>query len=220
MKDKCIIVDIDGTIALDKHGEIIPTDFTREGWNEFHKHMDMYDADRFIPIWSTINMIKCIVNDSFTVSLWIRPEVLYQWTAALYVKHETGFLGIIPYSWEGCSDCRIRDSKEVTGWYDLSGRILTENTWWHYVATYNAKTETAIAFINGDVVSILENVPTNRYVKRITLGGDVFQSSLQGDICEVVFYNEAKDFEFVYELHQSYVTRKDFIGFQIDTDAL
>ena len=64
MKDKCIIVDIDGTIALDKHGEIIPTDFTREGWNEFHKHMDMYDADRFIPIWSTINMIKCIVNDS------------------------------------------------------------------------------------------------------------------------------------------------------------
>lgn len=64
MKDKCIIVDIDGTIALDKHGEIIPTDFTREGWNEFHKHMDMYDADRFIPIWSTINMIECIVNDS------------------------------------------------------------------------------------------------------------------------------------------------------------
>lgn len=62
--DKCIIVDIDGTIALDKHGEIIPTDFTREGWNDFHKHMDMYNADRFIPIWSTIDMIKCIVNDS------------------------------------------------------------------------------------------------------------------------------------------------------------
>lgn len=163
---------------------------------------------------------ECIVNDSFTISLWIRPEVLYQWTAALYVKYETGFLGIVPYAWEGCSDCRIRDSKEVAGWYDLSGRILYENVWWHYVATYNAKTETAIAFINGDVVSILENVPTNRYVKRITLGGDIFQSSLQGDICEVVFYNEAKDFEFVYELHQSYVTRKDFIGFQIDTDAL
>ena len=62
--DKCIIVDIDGTIALDKHGEIIPTDFTREGWNDFHKHMDMYNADRFIPIWSTIDMVKCIVNDS------------------------------------------------------------------------------------------------------------------------------------------------------------
>lgn len=58
MKDKCIIVDIDGTIALDKHGEIIPTDFTREGWNEFHKHMDMYDSDRFIPIWSTINLVE------------------------------------------------------------------------------------------------------------------------------------------------------------------
>lgn len=63
--DKCIIVDIDGTIALDKHGEIIPTDFTREGWNDFHKYMDMYNADRFIPIWSTIDMVKCIVNNSF-----------------------------------------------------------------------------------------------------------------------------------------------------------
>lgn len=64
MKDKCIIIDIDGTIALDKHGEIIPTDFTREGWNNFHKNMDMYNVDRFIPIWSTINIVKSIANDS------------------------------------------------------------------------------------------------------------------------------------------------------------
>ncbi len=163
---------------------------------------------------------ECIINDSFTISLWVRPNVLHQWTAALYVKYETGFCGIIPYAWEGHSDFRIRDSKEITGWYDLSGQPLCENTWWHYVATYNAKTETAIAFINGDPVFILEKVPTNRYVKRITLGGDVFQPSLIGDICELVIYNEAKDFDFVNDLHQSYVSRDDFIGFSIETDTL
>lgn len=163
---------------------------------------------------------ECIINDSFTISLWVRPEVLHQWTAAIYVKYETGFCGIIPYAWEGHSDFRIRDSKEVTGWYDLSGQPLYENIWWHYVATYNARTETAIAFINGDPVFILEKVPTNRYVKRITLGGDVFQPSLIGDICEIVIYNEAKDFNFVYDLHQSYVTREDFIGFPVEANPL
>ena len=39
---------------------------------------------------------------------------------------------------------------------------------------YNAKTENAVAFINGEVVGILQNVPTNRFVKRIMIGGDVF----------------------------------------------
>ena len=43
-----------------------------------------------------------------------------------------------------------------------------------------------------EVVSVLENVPTNRYVKRIMLGGDVFQPSFVGRICEVELYNEAK----------------------------
>lgn len=158
----------------------------------------------------------CIVNDSFAISLWLYPEELYQWTAALYVKFETGFFGIIPYSWEGHCDFRLRDSKEVTGWYDAAAVQLHASTWWHVCASYNARTETLIAFINGEVVSVLENVPTNRYVKRIMLGGDVFQPSFVGRICEVELYNEAKDYEFMADLHQEYVTRKDFTALQLD----
>ena len=80
---------------------------------------------------------------------------------------------------------RLRDSKEVTGWYDAAAVQLHAGTWWNVSASYNARTETLIAFINGEVVSVLENVPTNRYVKRIMLGGDVFQPSFVGRICEV-----------------------------------
>lgn len=158
---------------------------------------------------------ECIINDSFTVSLWIRPEKTHLWSSAFYIKFETGFCSVVPTAWEGHSSFRIRDSKEVNGWYDASGRQLAENTWWHYVITYNAKTEVATAFINGEVVNIVENVPTNRYVKRIMVGGDVFQPSFVGALCEVVIYNEAKDYDFVHDLHQSYVTDPKFIGFPI-----
>lgn len=156
---------------------------------------------------------QSIVNDSFTVSLWIKPKTTHYWTAALYIKFESGFCGIIPSAWEGHSDCRIRDSKEINGWYDLSALKLSENIWWHFVVSYNAKTETAVVFINGEVVSILENVPTNRYVKWIILGGDVFQPSFHGNLCELVIYNEAKDYDFVKTLHKSYVEDGNFVGF-------
>ncbi|MBO5489095.1 MAG: hypothetical protein J5972_04225, partial [Eubacterium sp.] len=138
--------------------------------------------------------------------------------AALYVKFETGFCSIIPYAIDGQSSFRIRDSKEVNGWYDGFAIRLWDNTWYHYVVTYNARTETATAFINGEVVAIMENVPTNRFVKRIMVGGDVFQPSMQGNICEVIIYNEAKDHETIYNMHQDYVTRKDFMGFEIEDD--
>lgn len=161
---------------------------------------------------------QCIINDSFTVSLWIRPLKTHGWTSALYIKFETGFLSIVPAAWEGHSSSRIRDSKEINGWYDVSGCQLAENTWWHYVVTYNAKTETATAFINGEVVNVLENVPTNRYVKRIILGGDVFQPSFVGDLCELMIYNSCKDYDFIHELHQSYVTAPDFTAFPIDEE--
>lgn len=158
---------------------------------------------------------ECIVSDSFTISLWIRPHKTHLWTSALYIKYETGFCSIVPAAWEGHSCCRVRDSKEVNGWYDASGRQLVENVWTQFVITYNANTETLTAFINGEVVSIIENVPTNRYVKRVMVGGDVFQPSFVGDLCEIMIYNEAKDYDFVSDLHQQYVKNPKFIGFPI-----
>ena len=161
---------------------------------------------------------EILSSDSFMVSMWIYPTEEHSWSCALYVKYETGFFGMIPLAWEGHSSFRIRDSKEVDGWYDTSGCKLQVNEWSHYVVSYNAKTETAYAYINGELVGALKNVPGNRYAKRIVLGGDVFQPSFIGKICEVTFYNEIRDHDFVYDLHQSYVTRKDFIGFQIGID--
>ena len=154
-----------------------------------------------------------LVNDSFTISLWIKPEALHSWTCALYIKYETGFCAIVPQAWEGVSSCRIRDSRDINGWYDASGAPLQVGAWYHYVVTYNAKTETIVAFINGEVVSIVENVPTNRFAKQIRLGGDPYQPSFQGSLCELIIYNDAKDYDFVQELHQRYTSRENFTAF-------
>ena len=154
-----------------------------------------------------------IVSDSFTISMWIRPKSVTAWTSALFVKFESGFCSIVPYAWEGNSCCRLRDATVVNGWYDIASCQFRENTWYHYVITYNAKTEVAVGFINGEAVGRLENVPTNRFVNLAYIGGDMYQPSFHGNICELIFYNEAKDYDFVKELHQSYTQSEKFIAF-------
>ncbi|MCR5033627.1 MAG: EAL domain-containing protein [Lachnospiraceae bacterium] len=157
--------------------------------------------------------IDTIINDSFTISLWIRPTHNYIWTSALYIKFETGFLTINPLIVENMSAVRDRDSTEINGWYDLTGLPLQENVWWHFVVTYNAKTEILATYINGEPTNRMEKVPTNYLVKWIILGGDVFQPSFEGDICQLQIYNEPKDPDFVHKLHDTYRTREDFVAF-------
>ncbi len=154
-----------------------------------------------------------IVSDSFTISMWIRPKSVTAWTSALFIKFESGFCSIVPYAWEGNSCCRLRDATVVNGWYDIASCQFRENVWYHYVITYNAKTETAVGFVNGEAVGRLENVPTNRFVNLAIIGGDMYQPSFHGNICELVFYNEAKDYDFVKKLHLSYTTDEKFIAY-------
>lgn len=154
-----------------------------------------------------------IVSDSFTISMWIRPKSVTAWTSALFVKFESGFCSIVPYAWEGNSCCRLRDATVVNGWYDIASCQFRENTWYHYVITYNAKTEVAVGFVNGEPVGRLENVPTNRFVNLAYIGGDMYQPSFHGNICELIFYNEAKDYDFVKKLHLSYTESEKFIAF-------
>ncbi len=155
---------------------------------------------------------ESLLSDSFTISMWIRPEKLHQWCAAMYIRYETGFTSLVPYAWEGHSCFRIHYSSEINGWHDASALKLRANLWWHFVVTYNSRTEISTVIINGDVVSRLENAPSNHIAKGIEVGGDIFQPSFVGDICEIVIYNETKDFEFIKEMHEAYVNNEKFVG--------
>ena len=156
---------------------------------------------------------RTFINDSYAVSMWIRPEEVHLWASALYVRFETGFSSMLPLAWEGNSDFRIRDSKDVNGWYDTGSYMLEEGRWWYFSVSYNSKTETAALYINGERMAQLKDVPTQRHVVWVILGGDVFQPSFIGDICELQIFNEAKDADFMKELYDRYVGDENFIGF-------
>lgn len=154
---------------------------------------------------------KILSTESYTISMWIKPEKLTSWSVVMYVKFEMGFLAIVPKAWEGTSDFRIRDSKEVEGWHDASGCVLWENIWTHICVVYNAKTETSNYYINGELAGSKTNVPAMRYAKRIFIGADVFQDAFMGNISELKIYSEPKTNREVIDIFRSYSENKDFI---------
>ncbi len=146
-----------------------------------------------------------MVSQSYTISMWIKPEKLYPWACALYIRHDIGFATISPLAWEGTSDFRIWNSIGIEGWFDAPAPVCEENVWTHYTIVYNAKKEIMKTYINGSLVKSLEKVPTNRHAEQFVLGGDAFQPSFNGCLCEMVVYNEVKDDIFIKELYESYL---------------
>lgn len=150
-------------------------------------------------------------GENFTITMWVRINESNPWSSILYFKHETGFVSLVPNAWEGHATFRIRDSKDVNGWHDAAGCQFYENLWIHTAIIYNAREENAIFMVNGEILATKDNVPTQRFVKRIFLGGDVFQRSLKMDICELQFYNDVKAPTEIKEMWEKYVTHPDFI---------
>lgn len=148
---------------------------------------------------------EALINDSYTISMWVKPEKLTIWSSAFYIRYEIGFVSIAPCSDTGKLTFRLWNSKGMNGWYDIEDEKLKENEWTHLALSYNARTDIETAFVNGEPIGTLENVPTNRYVEEIIIGGDNFKESFKGCINEVVIYNEAKDEAFIKQFYQLYV---------------
>lgn len=143
-------------------------------------------------------------SESYTIALWAYTDEIHRWTSLTYVKFETGSSSIVPDAWEGYSSFRVRDSRTVNGWYDSSSHELADGRWYHIAVSYNAKTETAALYINGEIQNTLENVPPQRYCIRILVGGDVYQPSFKGKISELYFFNETKNATEIKGLYDSY----------------
>lgn len=147
---------------------------------------------------------ETLVNDSYTISMWVKPEEFTIWSSAFYIRYEVGFVSIAPCADTGKLTFRLWNSRGMNGWYDIEGDKLRANEWTHLALTYNARNNTETAFVNGEPIGTLENVPTNRYVEEIIIGGDNFKESFKGCIGEVVIYNEAKDKEHIKKIYQLY----------------
>jgi len=70
--------------------------------------------------------------------------------------------------------------------------------------TYDAASERATLYLNGEEASHLDNVPTQRYVYSFWLGGDPYQPSFKGNISDLIIFPKLKDQEEIKKLYKSY----------------
>lgn len=150
---------------------------------------------------------ETLVDESYTIALWIKPETMSTWSSAFYIRYEIGFISIAPMSDTGTFKFRLWNAKGMDGWYDIVGPKFELNRWTHVAVTYSARTNKMSAYINGELIGELDNVPTNRYIEEIIVGGDNFKPSFNGNIDEVVIYNEAKNSEFIKEFYNRYTSK-------------
>ncbi len=151
-----------------------------------------------------------IHNDSYSVSMWIKPDRLTKWTATVFGEYENGFFQFCPLSEEGVSCFRIRDRRVVDSWHDTEYQPLQPDKWYHVVITYNRMEERATLYINGVPVSHSEDVPALYFLKRLMIGGDIYKPTFAGSICEVIFFDKSLKDSDVADLYENYITMEDF----------
>lgn len=157
---------------------------------------------------------EILYGGSYSISMWIKPEVLNTWSAAVFGEYENGFFSYCPYAWEGHSSFRIRDGRQAEAFYDTAAVNIWDNLWTYVVITYNSVIEKTSVYINGALVATMENVPTLYPLKRLLVGGDVYQVPFQGAICELIFFNHVLSFSEITNMHEKYDSAEDFTAYK------
>ena len=208
------IVPVVGSYVFDFEGDALSDDESLKGkisGEGFFYDKGIYEDTESLhfpggPVATNVVFLpkNTLVSESFAVSLWMKAEELTEWTSVFYVRYASGLLSIAPrtdndrmvFRWWNSSDTRI--------WRDIYGPKLSKNIWMHIFFTFDGRKNTMCGYLNGELVGEIEDVPGNRYVEEIMVGGDNFMPSFKGNVDEVIIYNEAKSEEFVKELYRKY----------------
>lgn len=151
-------------------------------------------------------------RESYSVSMWVKAESTNPYVCTFFADYINGFSSFMPYAWEGHCDYRIRDYSQNDGWYDASARCLIKGVWTHIVLTYNAKEEISRLYFDGENVAYCEEAPVLHGIKKILVGGDVYQKSFEGMISDLRIYNSVKSSNDVEALYRSYLEDDTFLG--------
>lgn len=158
---------------------------------------------------------KVLCSESYTISMWVKSETTRSWSSIFFTEFDNGFASLVPLAWDGASVYRIRDGRFVSGWYDTSCCSLMLDQWIFLTITYDARSEIARYYAHGSQAGYLEHVPPMRVASQIMLGGDLFQPSFKGYICNFTIYDSAKsaqDIMKIYRDNQEAFERKHAIS--------
>lgn len=158
-----------------------------------------------------IELPKGIIHsDSYSVSMWIKVDRLITWSAVLFCEYENGFFQFCPLAKDGEACYRIRDRQFVEGWFDSVTDPLRPDVWYHIVIMYDRMRGRSCMYINGKEVGHCDDVEALYFVKRISVGTDIYKPCFEGTICELIFYDRALRWDDVENLYKSYIMREDF----------
>lgn len=151
-------------------------------------------------------------GNSYTISLWIKPDAAWCWASVVYVQYLGGFASIVPLASEGISIFRICEEEDLNGWHDILCHCPDLYKWTFLTVTYDALSESTRYYFNGKKAGYQVNVPIMYACRGVTLGGDIFQKSFIGSVSAFMVFDRAKTEEEVMELYNSFLTEPGFRG--------
>lgn len=152
-------------------------------------------------------------GNSYTLTLWIRPEEGHEWTSVIYMRYLDGFASLVPYLGDGLSIYRISEDIDMAnGWHDTFCRAAALHKWCFIAVTYDSFSESVCYYLNGRKAGYRVDVPTMLSCRQVLLGGDPFQESYKGSVSALVVYDSVKTSEEIQALYDSFLEEPGFCG--------
>ncbi len=146
--------------------------------------------------------VDIFINDSFSISFWMKEEQVGLWASIYYGVYKNGFCNIMPKAWDMKMCFRIKDEDHVNGWYDVGSEIIPTGQWAMVTVCYNSRNHVSTVYVNGDRCGILENVVTLVDPKKIYLGGDIYAKGYRGCLADLRIFDQPLSFRMVRELYE------------------
>lgn len=152
-------------------------------------------------------------GNSYTLTLWIKPEEGHEWTSVIYMRYLDGFASLVPYLGDGLSIYRISEDIDMAnGWHDTFCRAAALHKWCFIAVTYDSFSESVCYYINGRKAGYRVDVPTMLSCRQVLLGGDPFQKSYTGCVSALTVYDCVKTSEEIQELYSAFLEEPGFCG--------
>lgn len=167
---------------------------------------------------SQTNYIKIppiLVEGDYTISMWVNPKELQNWVSAIYIRYQGGFASFMPNVAGGRSMYRVNEDAHLDVWYDAMTKALEVGRWNYVTASYDSFTSTMRLYINGEMCSIIPDVPNMGDSKEIWLGGDVFQNSYCGLISALQISSVTLESDEIRKRYEEFKTANGYVGNEV-----
>lgn len=176
---------------------------------------DNWGAVKFPGGPSQTNYIKIpsIIGDGdYSFSMWVNPFELQNWVSALYMRFQGGFASFMPNISGGRCMYRINEDANMDVWHDAMTKAFNVGKWNYVTVTYDAFASVIRLYVNGELGSMISDIPNLGQPKEIWLGADVFQNSYCGIISALEISNVTLESDEIRKSYEDFKVQNGYSG--------